>query len=68
MSFDGPQLIFGFIFSGVGFVYMSYGKKMQRLSYLLCGVTLMIYPYFTDSLAPLIGIGAVLSAVPWFIP
>jgi hypothetical protein len=47
--------------------YFMYGKKQSALVPLICGLVLMIYPYFVSSTLPLIGIGVVLSAIPYFV-
>ncbi len=60
-------LLLGVVFSSIGFGYFLYGKKQQQTMPLLCGIVLMIYPYFIDSAALLTAIGLVLCAAPKFI-
>ena len=50
---------------GVG--YFIYGKKQQKLVPMIAGVLLCVYPYFTDNLWLLLGIGAALLAAPFVI-
>lgn len=67
MNFDGPHLICGFIFSGIGFIYFSYGKKQGVLPLVIAGAVLMFYTYAVDSIPWIIGLGIAISAAPWFI-
>lgn len=65
MSWDGPSLIASMIISSIGFVLLAYGKKMERLPQAVCGLVLLIYPYFVPSVALMIAIAAVLCAALW---
>jgi hypothetical protein len=65
MDFDWPLIITGFIFSGVGFVYFSYGRKQVNVPIAICGVALMGYPYVAPTVIWSIVIGGVLSALPF---
>ena len=67
MSIDVPLIIAGFIFSGVGFVYLMYGKKQGNLHLAADGLVLMIYPYFVSSLPICIAIGILGSVLPFIM-
>ena len=41
-------LIAMLLFSGIGFVAFSYGRKMERWPLVIGGVVLMVYPYFSN--------------------
>ena len=61
-----PTWLFVSLFpSGVGFVLFVYGKKQQRWTLLGFGVAFMVYPYFTQSIAALIAVGAGLGVALW---
>jgi len=60
-------LLWGVLFSSIGLGLFIYGKRQQRLVALLCGLGLMIYPYFVSSDLLVVLIGAVLVAIPFFI-
>ena len=60
-------LLWGVLFSSVGLGYFIYGKKQNAKVPLLCGIALMIFPYFVSSTAVLVGVGAVLIVVPYFV-
>ena len=56
-------LLFGS--SGLGF--FMYGRRQRAVVPLVCGLALMIYPYFVSSTVLLVAIGAALMALPWFV-
>ncbi|MEQ1528962.1 MAG: hypothetical protein ABL925_06570 [Methylococcales bacterium] len=60
-------LLWGLLFSSIGLGFFIYGKKQQRPIPLLCGLALLVYPYFVDSVALLIVLGGVLIALPYFV-
>ena len=60
-------LLWGLVFSSVGLGFFVYGKKQQRLVPLLCGLALMVFPYFVGTVPLLLGIGVVLVALPYFV-
>jgi len=51
----------------MGFAYFVYGKRQQRLTALLAGVALMVYPYFIANTLLLVILGTALCAAPFFI-
>lgn len=44
-----------------------YGKKQNAVVPLVCGVVLMVFPYFISNVIFLVTIGLVLIAVPYFV-
>ena len=61
-----PTWLFLSLFpSGVGFVLLAYGKKEGRWPQLVAGLIFLVYPYFTDSVAALVGVGAALGLGLW---
>jgi hypothetical protein len=60
LDFDPTLLMLSLIPSGAGFVLFTYGRKMGRLPHLIFGVLLMIYPYFTPTVATMVGVGLAL--------
>jgi hypothetical protein len=57
----------GLLFSSIGLGYFLYGKKQKTVVPLVCGLALILFPYFISSAALLIAIGIVLAAIPYFI-
>jgi hypothetical protein len=60
-------LLWGLLFSSIGFGFFLYGKKQRAVVPLVCGIALMIYPYFIPNVMALIAIGVVLVAIPYFL-
>jgi hypothetical protein len=56
-DFDPTVLIVSMIPSAIGFVLFTYGRKEHRAPQFLCGVLLMIYPYFTPTLGLMFAAG-----------
>jgi hypothetical protein len=62
----GSMLLWGLLFGSIGFGFALYGKQQRAVVPLLCGIALMIYPYFVSNVIALLGIGIVLVAIPYF--
>ncbi|MCZ7644501.1 MAG: amino acid transport protein [Planctomycetota bacterium] len=62
------QLLCGFIFGILGMAYVAYGKKQRRIVPLVAGFALIAFPYFSDHLAVLIGLGLLLASLPFWPP
>ncbi len=60
-------LLWGVLFSSIGIGYFIYGRRQGKTIPLLCGVVLMVYPYFIPNTVALVVIGAIFTAVPYFI-
>ena len=58
-------LVWGMLFGAIGLGYFVYGKKQAALLPLLCGIGLMIFPYFVSGTGWTLLVGAVLMALPW---
>ena len=54
------------MFGSIGLGYLIYGRKQRAVVPLLCGLALMIYPYFVANTILLVVIGAALIAIPYF--
>lgn len=59
-------LLWGLLFSSIGLGFFLYGRKQRAAVPLVCGLVLMIYPYFIPDVIALVAIGLALSAVPYF--
>lgn len=71
-----PDLIFGFtmagfflafVFSMIGVGYAVYAKKQMKLIVGICGVGLMVYPYFVTDTVAIAVIGAALVLAPFVL-
>lgn len=61
------QLLWGLVFGSIGLGFFLYGKKQRSVVPLVCGLALMIYPYFVANSYALVAIGVVVSAIPYFL-
>jgi hypothetical protein len=59
-------LLWGLLFGSIGFAFALYGKQQRAPVPLLCGIALMIFPYFVPNVIALVGIGIVLMGIPYF--
>lgn len=64
---DTASLLWRLLFSSIGLGFFLYGRKQKVLVPTVCGLTLMLFPYFVSDTALLVGIGIVLIAVPYFV-
>lgn len=64
---ETSSLLLGLVFSSIGAGFFLYGRKQRLPVPLVCGLALMVYPYFISSNALLIAIGVVLIAIPYFL-
>jgi hypothetical protein len=55
------------LFGSLGLGYFLYGKKQKAVVPLICGVAMMVFPYFVSNALLLPCIGAVLAAIPYFV-
>jgi len=62
MDFDPTLLILSILPSTVGFALFTYGRKQQRWPQFAVGILFMVYPYFTGTVATMVGAGLFLSA------
>ena len=66
--FTASFLFASLLWGSVGLGYFIYGKKQGRPLLLALGLGLMIFPYFISNLAWMIGIGVVLTVLPFVLP
>lgn len=55
------------LFGSVGLGFFVYGRKQRAAVPLICGLALMIYPYFVSNTILLVAIGSLLVALPYFV-
>lgn len=64
---DTASLLWGLLFGSIGLGYLVYGRRQKAVVPLVCGLALMIYPYFVSNTLVLVALGLVLMAIPYFI-
>jgi hypothetical protein len=55
------------LFGSIGLGFFIYGKKQRAAVPLVCGLALMLFPYFVSNVMLLVGIGVLLIALPYFL-
>ena len=61
------SLLWGLLFGSVGFGFFIYGKKQKSVVPLVCGLVLMVFPYFISNTILLAAIGVALITLPYFV-
>ena len=59
-------LLWGLLYGSIGLGFFIYGRKQRAPIPLLCGIALMVFPYFVTNIVLLVAIGALLIAIPYF--
>ena len=63
---DSATLLWGLLFGSIGAGYFIYGKKQRDPVPLVCGIALMVFPYFVSNTVALVVAGIALCSVPYF--
>lgn len=61
------MLLWGLLFGSVGLGYFIYGRRQETLIAKYSGMSLIVFPYFVPDVYWLVGIGAGLIALPYFL-
>jgi hypothetical protein len=64
---DTSLLLWGLLFGSIGIGLLIYGRKQGAVVPLVCGLALMIFPYFVSDTILLITVGIMLIAIPYFV-
>jgi len=64
---NASTLLWGVLFGSIGFGFFLYGRKQRAIVPLVCGLALMVFPYFVSGTMLLIAIGVALMAIPYFV-
>lgn len=59
------MLWWGFLFGTLGVGYFVYGKNQRMAMPLICGICLMIFPYFVSSSFVMVVVGSALLSAPF---
>jgi hypothetical protein len=65
-TFSIANIIAWLIFGAVGFVAFSYGKKNSKLTTLILGIVMMVYPYFVQNTILLYIVGTLICVGLYF--
>ena len=61
------MLLWGLLFGSIGMGYFFYGRKQEKIVAKYCGIALMLAPYLASNVFWLLGIGAGLLVLPYFV-
>jgi hypothetical protein len=64
---ETPSLLWGLLFGSIGIGFLIYGRRQRAAVPLVCGLGLMVFPYFVSNTILLIAIGVVLIVIPYFV-
>ncbi len=60
-------LLWGLLFSSIGLGFCIYGRRQRAVVPLVCGIGLMVFPYFVANVPLLVAIGVALITIPYFL-
>lgn len=63
---DSATILWGLLFGSIGAGFALYGKRQRAPVPLICGLALMVFPYFISNTFGLVLAGLVLCAIPYF--
>jgi hypothetical protein len=64
---NAATLFWGVLFGSIGLGFFVYGRKQRAIVPLVCGLALMVFPYFVSGAVWLVLIGVGLIVVPYFV-
>lgn len=64
---SSASLLWGVLFGAIGSGYFVYGKRQQHVVALLCGLALIVVPYFVTNSWLIVAVGAALAATPFVL-
>lgn len=64
---DEGALWWGLLFGSIGLGFFIYGKRQKAPVPLVCGLSLMVFPYFVSNHWLMVLIGVALMAIPYFV-
>ncbi|HUP92895.1 MAG TPA: hypothetical protein VM074_11660 [Solimonas sp.] len=60
-------ILWGLLFGSIGLGYCLFGRKQKRVVALVCGLGLIVFPYFVSNTILLVLVGMALMSVPYFV-
>ena len=64
---SASSLYWGLLFGSFGLGFFMYGRKQKAVVPLVCGLVLMVFPYFISNAVLLVAIGVALMAIPFLV-
>lgn len=63
----GSWLLWVLLFGSVGLGLFVYGRKQRATVPLVCGLALMIFPYFISNTILLVALGVIFIVIPYYV-
>jgi hypothetical protein len=67
VTLNTASLLWGLLFGSIGLGFLIYGRKQRAVVPLVCGLALMVFPYFVSNNLLLVAIGVALMGIPYFV-
>ena len=67
MAVNESMILWALLFGSIGLGFFVYGRRQRAIVPLVCGLGLMLFPYFVPDTLVLVATGLVLIAVPYFV-
>jgi hypothetical protein len=64
---SASSLFLNLLFGAFGLGFFVYGKRQKAVVPLVCGLVLMVFPYFISNTILLVAIGVALMAIPFLV-
>ena len=64
---DTASLLWGVVYGSIGFDYLMYGRKQKSVVPSVCGLALIVMPYFVAGNWLLLALGSACMALPIFL-
>ena len=61
------SILWSVLFGAIGMGYFIYWRNQRSPVPLVCGIALMVFPYFVPNAWAMVLVGAALMAVPYFL-
>ncbi len=67
MTIDPTWILLQLAVGGAGFVLFTYGRRQERMPYLLAGLLLMALPFVATTSTALVAGSALLGVATWWV-
>jgi hypothetical protein len=67
VNLDTALLLWGLLFGSIGLGFFVYGRKQRMAVPLVCGMALMVFPYFVSNAVLIVAVGIALMVLPYFV-
>ena len=57
-------LFLSILFGAIGGVYLALARREHEVDFLICGVALIVYPYFFSSVILIVIVGVIIAVIP----